>query len=117
MTPRERYEALAQQWQAGGYSLIALRCWSYSTGAKAEWLSEQLREFLQASEAAQRRDWLDVYFAEQECCRGCGESYWFENVSFCTACGRTWCYRCKSGNALAANGNVACPCGSGEVVG
>lgn len=126
MTTRQRYESLAAQWHSsgrpssmllGGYSLIRLRCWAYSVGAKAEGFSELLLVFLRASEAAQHRDWLDAYFSEQEFCRGCGESYRFENVSFCTACNRTYCYRCKSNNPQAANGNIACACGNGEVVG
>jgi hypothetical protein len=126
MTPRERYESSAAAWHEGGrpasslpggYRLIALRCWAHSSGARNEGFSSVLQEFLDAANAAQRRDWLDAYFAEQEFCRGCGESYRFENVSFCTACGRTYCYRCKGDQPLAANGNTACACGDGEVVG
>jgi hypothetical protein len=74
-----------------GYSLIALRCWSYSAGAKSEGTSPLLQELLHASVAAQRSNWLDAYFSEPETCRGCGESYRFESVSLCTACSRTYC--------------------------
>lgn len=126
MSTRERYESHAEQWNAsgqpasalwGGYSLIALRCWSYSDGAKAEGFSETLQAFIRASEQAQNKNWLDAYFDDRESCRGCGESFRFENVSLCTACSRTYCYRCKGEGGLAANGNSACPCGNGELVG
>jgi len=126
MTAREKYQRIAEQWDRdgrpvsaleGGYALITLRSWTYSEGAKAEGISDMIRAFVRASEDAQHRDWLDAYFSDQESCRGCGESYRFENVSICTACGSKYCYRCKGNYGRAHNGNLACQCGSGELVG
>src|SRR4051812_22646060 len=94
MTAGEKYQRIAEQWDRdgrpasaleGGYPLITLRSWTYSEGAKAEGISDIIRAFVRASEDAQHRDWLDAYFSDQESCRGCGESYRFENVSICTA--------------------------------
>lgn len=125
MSARQQFESQARKWLAegmprglllDGYSLIALRCWSFSKGAKSEGVSEELTAFQQASEQAQPENWLDAYFAEREFCVRCGESYRFENVSLCTKCLRTWCYRCAAGCPPAANGNAACSCG-GELVG
>jgi hypothetical protein len=126
MTAKERYEARAQQWAADGrtakglsdgYALIALRSWAWSAGAKSEGVSDLLQEFIRASEAVQRSNWLDAYFDDRESCSGCGESYRFENVAQCTACSRMHCYKCSSGLVRAANGNTACSCGNGELVG
>lgn len=126
MQTRERYERLARQWDENGrqeqdlrqdYGLIAMRCWAWSAGGKAEGPSELLRDYIKASEAVQRVDWLDAYFSEPEHCRQCGERYRFENVAVCTACSGTYCYRCAGGFAKAPNGNTACPCGNGELVG
>lgn len=126
MTAYHRFLSQAEQWNAagrpsnvlpGGYSLIALRCWLHSPGGKAEGVAPLLQEYKTAAEGAQRSNWLDAYFDERETCRSCGESYRFENVSFCTACSRTCCYRCINEYGRAANGNPACGCGNGELVG
>ena len=125
MSAHDRFESLAAQWNAKGrpksmlvegYSLIALRCWTYSQGAKADGMSEVLQAFVRASEKAQPEDWLDAYFSERETCDRCGESYRFENVLLCTQCSRTYCHKCMSGGPRSTNGNVACSCG-GELVG
>ncbi|MEO8754404.1 MAG: hypothetical protein ABI624_17170 [Casimicrobiaceae bacterium] len=99
-----------------GYDLIAVRCWAYSDGAKAEGVSDNLRAFIRACEAALRDDWLDAYLSDRESCRECGESYRFENVSLCTNCSRKLCYKCVGAVPRAPNGNPACQCG-GEFVG
>jgi hypothetical protein len=126
MSSCERYELLAEQWRASGptefallegYRLIALRCWTYSEGGKSDGISDLLRAFVRACEQAQPDGWLDAYFAERESCKTCGERYRFENVSLCTACSRTYCYRCREQRPRAPNGNPACPCGNGELVG
>ena len=120
-----RFESIAQTWLAegrpnsrllSGYDLIAIRCWSYSDGAKNQGMSEALTSFIKASESVQRRDWIDPYMDDRETCRTCGESYRFENISLCTECSRKYCYKCVAGCARATNGNPACSCG-GEVVG
>ena len=126
MTAREQYQLIAEQWDKDGrpvsalkdgYSLLALRCWTYSQGAKAEGISDVIQAFVRASEDAQKDDWLDAYLSDRESCRGCGESYRFENVSICTACRSMYCYRCSGNYGRAPNGNPACQCGKGEVVG
>lgn len=126
MTAREQYQLIAEEWDKngrptaslkGGYSLIVLRCWTCSEGAKAEGISDIIRMYVRASEDAQSRDWLDAYFSDQETCKGCGESYRFENVSICTACHSKYCYRCSGNFGRAHNGNSACQCGNGEIVG
>jgi hypothetical protein len=123
--PREQFESLAREWHARGmpdsvllegYGLIALRCWTCSRGARAEGFSDELAAFLRASEKAQPQDWLDAYLSDRETCARCGESYRFENVSLCTHCHRTYCYKCASSSTPASNGNNACSCG-GELVG
>lgn len=120
-----RFEALAEQWDAGGrpaalllqgYSLIALQCWIGSGGGKAEGVSETLRQFAKAADAAQPDGWIDHYLSDRESCHGCGERYRFENVQLCTHCSRTYCYRCAANQPLGANGNSTCACG-GELVG
>ena len=77
MTAYEQYQLTAEQWDRdgrpasalkGGYSLIALRCWTYSEGAKAEGVSDLIRAFVRASEDAQERDWLDAYLSDRESC-------------------------------------------------
>lgn len=126
MSTHQRYLAQAASWDAdgrpaaglpGGYRLIALRCWIGSTGARAEGVEPVLHAYLRAAVDAQATGWLDAYFDEPEYCGNCGESYRFENVSLCTACGRKLCYRCVGIGGLAANGNHACGCGAGELVG
>jgi hypothetical protein len=121
----QRFEALAKEWDASGrpaslliagYSLIALQCWTRSSGGQSEGVSDTLRQFANASDAAQPEGWIDNYLSDRESCRLCGESYRFENVRLCTHCSRTYCYRCAAEQPLAPNGNNACPCG-GELVG
>jgi len=125
MAAHDRFESLATEWHTrgrpatlllAGYDLIALRCWSYSAGAKVDGMSALLLAFIQASDAAQRDDWLDDYLSDREACRSCGERYRFENLMLCTHCSRTYCHRCASERSPAANGNIACSCG-GELVG
>lgn len=126
MPAREQFDALARAWLAAGrpaqrlldgYDLIALRCWSWSRGAKAEGVGAEIEAFRRACEAAQPDNWLDAYLSERETCAGCGESWRFENVGLCTHCHRRWCYRCGANHPAAANGNPGCSCGQGEVVG
>lgn len=126
MTAKQKFEDQAQAWAdagrpapslASGYRLIALRSWAWSDGGKADGVSALLREFIQASEAAQPRNWLDAYFDDRENCSQCGEGYRFENVALCTSCSRKYCYKCKGTLARAVNGNQACTCGDGELVG
>lgn len=125
MNARQRFESQAERWDAAGrpaaqladgYALIALRCWSWSAGAKRDGASLLLQAYRRASEQAQPGDWLDAWFDDRETCRGCGESFRFENVALCTHCHGTWCHRCAAGHPKAANGNAGCPCG-GELVG
>lgn len=125
MSAHLKFEALAARWDGqqrpgnlllSGYDLIALRCWSWSDGGKADGMSDALRAFIKASNAAQHEDWLDDYMSDRETCGVCGESYKFENLSLCTGCARRYCYRCAGQCATAKNGNQACHCG-GEVVG
>jgi len=125
MSAHTRFEALAAEWHAlgwpassliEGYESIALRCWAYSDGAKNDGVSEHLKAFIRACEAALPVDWLDHYLSDRESCRGCGERYRFENLSLCTDCSRRVCYKCRGGASRAPNGNSACECG-GELVG
>jgi len=120
-----RFESLAHEWDANGrpasrllegYALIALQCWTHSTGGKSDGASETLRQFEKASAAAQRDGWIDDYLSERESCRVCGERYRFENVRLCTHCSGTYCYRCAAERPSAPNGNNTCGCG-GELVG
>lgn len=126
MSAKEQYEAQADQWAAEGralkdlpegYRLIALRSWAWSVGAISDGVSDLLQEFIRASEGEQRDNWLDAYFDDRENCSACGESYRFENVALCTACSRKYCYKCSSDLARAGNGNAACSCSNGELVG
>ncbi len=125
MSAAQNFESTASAWEAAGrplsalltgYALIRLRSWTFSEGAKVDGVSDTLRAFVKASEAALRKDWMDPYFDDRESCSTCGESYRFENVSQCTGCSRMRCFRCKGDLARALNGNLACPCG-GEIVG
>jgi ribosomal protein S27AE len=125
MSARQHFESIARRWSTAGkpnsmlvdgYRLIALRGWTYSPGGKTEGVSEELAAFVRASEAAQPEKWLDAYLSQRETCSRCGESYRFENVSLCTHCHRTYCYKCASSSARAPNGNATCSCG-GELVG
>lgn len=124
-TARERYEARATEWIEGGRSpdllagpstLMTMRCWTYSDGGKKDGASDGLREFIAASEQAQRPNWLDAQMDGRAGCRACGESFRVENLAICTHCMRNYCYGCKGKDGLAANGNAACACG-GELVG
>lgn len=125
MSARLKFEALAKNWDSqkrpsnlllSGYGLIALRCWSWSTGGKADGMSDVLRAFMAASNASQHEDWLDDYMSDHESCGVCGDTFRFENLSLCTGCARRYCYQCAGQCAVSKNGNKACACG-GEVVG
>lgn len=125
MSAHDEYESLAVDWDAQGRPssllpegcrLLALRCWSWSEGAKRDGMSEVLKAFLRESNAAQPEDWIDDFLSRREVCGGCGEYYKLENLKLCTHCSRRFCYRCAAEAGNSPNGNPACPCG-GELVG
>jgi hypothetical protein len=99
-----------------GHGLIALRCWSWSEGARIDGMSEVLQAFLHETSAAQPEGWLEACLSDRGTCGVCGERYKLENLKLCTHCSRTYCYRCASERSMAINGNPACACG-GELVG
>jgi hypothetical protein len=125
MTAKQQYEDQAGRWDRAGrpadlllsdWSLMALRCWSWSEGGKQEGVSEILGAFMAASEAASPASWLDDLMSERDTCIDCGAGYRVENLAVCTACRDCYCYRCAAAAGRAGNGNPQCRCG-GEIVG
>ena len=124
-----KYEEHAARWEASGrapaalltseWQLLTLRCWLYSEGAKAQSISPLLAEFAHESFAAieaRAPDWYEALLRERDHCSGCGERYRVENLSVCTKCLNTYCFRCDAFTPLAPNGNRLHSCG-GEIVG
>lgn len=125
---RERYLAAARAWDVAGrpanllirneYQLLAMRCWFHSSGAQQEGRDQVMANFCAASEknyAAEFPHWWETLLSSREQCDRCGEQYKVENLSICTGCLGTYCYRCTD-YAPAANGNMSHSCG-GEIVG
>jgi hypothetical protein len=59
--------------------------------------------------------WWDDLLNQREYCEQCGERYRLSNLSLCSKCGRTYCFRCLP-YERAPNGNYLHHCG-GEIVG
>ena len=120
----EQFSQGARLWVEGGqspmrllanpYTLMALRCWAGSDGARRQGVPPALRGWLHASQQAMDREqpgWYDRLLAQREHCSCCGQTYRVENLAICTGCSALVCHRC-GGNGRAANGNEA-HCGSG----
>ena len=63
--------------------------------------------------------WFEHLISERDHCSLCGESYLVDNMSLCTNCLGTYCYKCKN-FPLGPNGNPVHACTdetSREVVG
>lgn len=127
MSAHSSFEALADTWNSNGrppssltngLPLLSLIFWESSIGAKADGISESLRDFLNASLAEQPPNWYMDRLNERHLnsCKHCDESYRLENLMLCTYCYQTYCYRCKGDNPKLKNGNRSCLCG-GELVG
>jgi len=56
---------------------------------------------------------------DHQSCGACGETYRVENLMLCTHCTSLWCHRCIcfGKGPKHPNGNHACRCGIGELVG
>lgn len=109
----EKIEAKAKIWQENGkqnrdllhgYDFMAAYCWSFNNEMSC---SNVAREFIQQSYIAQggSAGW-DSFLRGREYCDRCGERYRLENLSICTGCKSTYCYRCSQ----------SCSC-DGQVVG
>jgi hypothetical protein len=121
-----RYLAAAEAWKAAGcplellvrneYELLAMRCWLQSQGAQG--VEEVVEEFRDACVKNYEMDfpnWWKSLLSRREYCDRCGETYKIENLSICTGCMGTYCYKCIDNNH-APNGNRQHGCG-GEIVG
>lgn len=126
MTTKSDLEAKALAWKESGqesrallsgWSFLGAYCWQWSAGAKQEGVSADLQEYLQACfQQNGGSDGWDTLLRQRDACDRCGETYRVENLSICTRCNSSYCYRCAPIGGLSANGNRACGCG-GEVVG
>jgi hypothetical protein len=125
---RERYLAAATAWDQAGkpvdlllhnkYQLFAMRCWIDSGGAQQEGIDQVVADFHDANEKhyeAKFPNWWQQLMASRENCDFCSEQYKVKNLSICTGCLGTYCYRCID-YTPAANGNRRHACG-GEIVG
>lgn len=126
-TARQRYERQAQEWYMAGrpdellvdsYRLVALRCWIISDGGKQEPISTFLRDFAEESDVSLPLSYSWT-LGDHGSCRACGETYRVENLMLCTHCPSLWCHRCIcfGKTPKRPNGNPACRCTMGELVG
>lgn len=121
---KKRYEALAAKYfETGdpqhllrGWALATAAWWTTSRGAEREGVSEEWRKYLEVCTKDLGKQWIAAYLDERDYCKGCGERYNSENLSYCTECFDGYCYRCKGEYGSHANSNAACRCG-GELVG
>ena len=89
------YEEEARRWDESGRPVLArpdpihamkLYCWTGSAGAKHDGVSERLSAYLRAlRDELARTDphWYDALLSQKDYCDRCGESWRYENVSFC----------------------------------
>lgn len=124
---RERFERQAQEWYLAGrpdellvdsYALVTLRCWIGSDGGKQAPISTFLRAFAEESDASMPLSYA-MTLEDHQSCSACGETYRVENLMLCTHCSDFWCHRCIYGRKgpKHPNGNYACSCKVGELVG
>lgn len=120
-----RYEAHAEAWARNprnvdlpmDLDLMALHCWSFSPGGKADGMSDTLRAYHDAAMAtAQPKDWYDTLLSARASCRTCGDSFRVENLMVCSHCLALHCHACAGRGNRARNGNWQCSCG-GELIG
>jgi len=126
---KQHYESLAARWVESGrpaegaplgpLGVLTLGCWLQTDGAQREGVSPLLKEF----ESSLRQDldrtepgWLDRLLSQPSYCDRCSETYRLENLSLCTRCTNSYCYRCSIEFDRAPNGNIGHWCG-GELVG
>lgn len=123
-TASERFEALAAAWAhdqsvelPSNLDLLALHCWTCSTGGEATGVSQTLKAYYDAAMAAalQAND-IDRLLSTRLNCGNCGHRYKIENFMICTHCLGLYCHGCVGHGQKVANGNWQCRCG-GEIVG
>ncbi len=121
---KANYEELAQTYLEtkdpkhllSGWNLALAVWWCNSKGAKSEGISKMLAAYLEVCREGLPKDWIYAYIDERGNCSFCGESYRIDNMSVCTNCKSTYCWRCVGGRTKHPNGNPACAC-DGELVG
>ncbi len=123
----QKYEDEAAKWEETGqfdyfskgrYSFVRMHLWLDSRGARFEGVNERLQRYYWAlKEELKPESWYDDFLNERDICRECGESFSYENLSFCTFCEANYGY-CHKPGGFGTNGNPVCPlCGKGEIVG
>jgi hypothetical protein len=125
-----QFEEAARRWDEAGrpvpenpdpLAAMKLYCWVGSAGAKHDGVSPRLQAYLETLRgalSARNRDWYDVLLAQRDYCDRCGETYRYENVSFCTRCSTTFAPCHRPSAVELPNGNLECPdCHRGEIVG
>src|SRR5262245_57677343 len=97
-----QFEEAARQWDEAGrpapenpdpVATMKLYCWVGTRGAKHDGVSARLRDYLavlRGALSASDADWYDTLLNRRDYCDRCGETYRFENVSFCTRCSATF---------------------------
>lgn len=125
MFARDKYEKLAEKWNALGrhnlylldnVDLLVLKLWMQSEGASIDAPSKSLIAFRDKALNAKPANWYDEMLWVRDLCFDCRMQFKRENLMFCTHCNSRYCYACRASGQRAANGNLQCDCG-GELVG